>query len=138
TDYKWVSLRNPSSNQGAKELRDWLDKGRIIFLPVLKHAGRIDALSSVARVSITGRARVLIVDDEADQASLNTRVNEAEESRIYAAIRRLRGNLPLHLYVQYTATPYAPLLLEPKDHLMPNFVAFLQPALGYTGGREFF
>jgi hypothetical protein len=40
--------------------------------------------------------------------------------------------------VQFTATPYAPLLLEPDDHLRPSFVEVLQPGPGYTGGREFF
>jgi len=40
--------------------------------------------------------------------------------------------------VQFTATPYAPLLLDPDDHLKPDFVELLQPGPGYTGGREFF
>ena len=52
------------------------------------------------------QGRVLIVDDEADQVSLNTRVREGDESPTYAAIGRLRDGLGAHLYVQYTATPY--------------------------------
>ena len=80
---------------------------------------------------------VLIVDDEADQASLNTKGGEAE-STTYSAIGDLRAAAPRHLYVQYTATPYAPLLLEPDDRLLPEFVEFLNPGPGYVGGREFF
>ncbi len=138
TDYKWVSLRNPSGAAGARELRDWLGRGRIVLLTVLKHAGRIDNVAAAVKSAVPPTLRVLIVDDEADQASLNTQVNAATESSTYAAIRRLRNSLPPHLYVQYTATPYAPLLLDPADHLLPSFVTFLHPGTGYTGGREFF
>ena len=81
---------------------------------------------------------VLIIDDEADQASLNTEVNQGLESRTYDALTQLRAAVPRHLYVQFTATPYAPLLLEPDDHLRPDFIELLQPGEGYTGGREFF
>ena len=70
----------------------------------------------------------LIVDDEADQASLNTKVRATRRAATYAAIAELRKALPNHLYVQYTATPYAPLLLEPDDHLSPDFVEMLTPA----------
>ena len=80
--------------------------------------------------------RVLIIDDEADQASLNT--SKAAESSTYAAIRELRNAVPSHLYVQYTATPYAPLLLDAADILSPQHVEFLTPGKGYTGGKQFF
>jgi hypothetical protein len=138
SDYKWVSLRNPRGAAGARELKDWLGRGRIVVLTVLKHAKRIDNLAGVVRSAVGPDVRVLIVDDEADQASLNTQAGSATESSTYAAIRRLRDSLPPHLYVQYTATPYAPLLLDPADHLLPSFVTFLHPGRGYTGGREFF
>ena len=137
TDYRWAPMRNPGGTTGTRELRDWLAKGRTVLITMLKHAGRIDALSSAIE-RVGADVRVLIVDDEADQASLNTKVAADEESRTYAALRRLRESLPPHLYVQYTATPYAPLLLEPRDTMLPTFVSFLHPGPGYTGGREFF
>jgi Z1 domain-containing protein len=137
TDYRWAPMRNPGGTTGTRELRDWLAKGRTVLITMLKHAGRIDALTTaIERAAADGP--VLIVDDEADQASLNTKGSTDEESRTYAALRRLRESLPPHLYVQYTATPYAPLLLEPRDTMLPTFVSFLHPGPGYTGGREFF
>jgi len=42
------------------------------------------------------------------------------------------------LYVQYTATPYAPLLLEVEDFLSPDFVELLRPGPNYVGGRDIF
>lgn len=82
---------------------------------------------------------VLIVDDEADQAGLNTRAGDEEDpSATYLAIRSLRDVLPRHSYLQYTATPQAPLLLDLVNTLSPDFVAVLEPGDGYTGGKYFF
>lgn len=137
-DYRWVHMTNPAGVAKAKEMRNWLDRDRVLLVPVLKHAGRINSLAGVLEQVAADSLPVLIVDDEADQASLNTQVNAGAESRTYEAVGRLRQAAPKHLYVQFTATPYAPLLLEPKDHLRPDFVELLHPGPGYTGGREFF
>src|SRR5690606_88971 len=51
---------------------------------------------------------VLVIDDEADQASLNTRVRQGQESTTYQRILALRDALPCHTLLQYTATPQAP------------------------------
>jgi len=134
-DYVWVSEENPSGSRGQKIIRTHLERDRVVLIPVLKHAGRISALAEC--LNGLGEIPALIIDDEADQASLNT-AGEAAESRTYQAIKALRASLPNHLYVQYTATPYAPLLLEAEDLLHPDHVEFLQPGPGYIGGREFF
>lgn len=138
SDYRWVEIRNPKGKKAAVDLRDWLDRGRTLLLPVLKHAGRLTDITGVLEQAKVADVPTLIVDDEADQASLNTKVKADDESRTYAAIAALRAQVPNHLYVQYTATPYAPLLLEPDDHMSPDFVEMLAPGPGYTGGREFF
>lgn len=136
-DYVWVVESNPSGSAAAKRLDDWLRRDRVVLIPVLKHAGRIRAVASCLQRMQATNVPVLIVDDEADQASLNT-MGASAESRTYEAIRGLRESVSRHLYVQYTATPYAPLLLEADDLLSPQHVEFLQPGPGYTGGREFF
>ncbi|MGY2873819.1 hypothetical protein ACVW00_001009 [Marmoricola sp. URHA0025 HA25] len=135
-DYRWVIESNPSGARATKRLEDWAGRGRTILIPLLKHAGRINAAAGCL-TDMPDDLDVLIVDDEADQVSLNTAGQNAE-SRTYEAIGRLRRSVPRHLYVQYTATPYAPLLLDADDLLSPQFVEFLNPGPGYTGGREFF
>jgi hypothetical protein len=135
-DYVWVSETNPSGTVGARRLATHVERERVVLIPVLKHAKRIRSLAE-ALAGLDTDVPVLIVDDEADQASLNTAGKDSESST-YEAIQLLRKAVPNHLYVQYTATPYAPLLLDAEDLLSPESVEFLQPGPGYTGGREFF
>jgi hypothetical protein len=135
SDYVWVSETNPATEASGKKLRKFVDMGRVCLVPVLKHAGRIRAVAKQME-KIPDDLRVLIIDDEADQASPNT--SKDAESSTYAAIRELRKTVPSHLYVQYTATPYAPLLLDAADILSPQHVEFLTPGKGYTGGKQFF
>lgn len=135
SDYVWINETNPATEAAGKKLRKFVDMGRVCLVPVLKNARRIRAVAKQME-KIPDDLRVLIIDDEADQASLNT--SKDAESSTYAAIRELRNSLPSHLYVQYTATPYAPLLLDAADILSPQHVEFLTPGKGYTGGKQFF
>jgi Z1 domain len=137
-NYRWVSFNELSPKRTPRDIESWLARDRVILIPVLKNPSVIKKVTSIlSSVDLQG-LKCLVIDDEADQASLNTQANNLGESSTYAAIKNLRSVLPSHLYVQYTATPYAPLLLSPDDHLMPTHVEFLLPGTGYTGGREFF
>ena len=137
-NYRWVSITEFNQKRTAKEVSNWLGRDRVILIPVLKNPSVINKVSLIlGDINLSG-SKCLVIDDEADQASLNTQTNNSGESSTFAAIKNLRSKLPEHLYVQYTATPYAPLLLKPTDPLMPKDVEFLIPGKGYTGGREFF
>ncbi len=138
TDYAWHFEQNASGAATAQRLRDQLNRGRALFLPVLKHSGRIEKLAKLLSELNLADLKVVVIDDEADQASMNAGIRSNEESKTYAAIKSLREQLPNHLYMQFTATPYAPLLLEADNPLLPEFVEFLTPGEGYTGGKEFF
>jgi hypothetical protein len=81
---------------------------------------------------------VLIVDDEGDQAGLNLKWRDDEESPIYAAINRLRSSLSRHSYVMYTATPQGPLLIGIQDALSPKYVTVLKSGSDYLGGKDLF
>lgn len=111
---------------------------KTVLLPVLKHHQRIRELASVFDRIRTSGVPVLIIDDEADQAGLNASVNSGEASSTYEAILNLRNTVPQHAYVQFTATPQAPLLVSLADLLSPDFVEILQPGDGYVGGKEIF
>ena len=122
-----------------------------ILITILKKEKYIIELmklfSSYEIRSELGNNGVLIIDDEADQASLNTyaRSNsksedweEDEYSSTYSSILRLKASLPNHSYIQYTATPQGPLLINLMDLLSPEFHVVLTPGKSYTGGKVFF
>ena len=137
-NYTWISTDELSSRQLTKEVGNWLERGRTVFVPILKHWKHIDSVATaLSQLEQSKNIRTLIIDDEADQASLNTNATGDLPSRTFTAIVDLMDALPNHLFVQYTATPYAPLLLPHGDPLMPDDVEFLLPGSGYTGGREF-
>lgn len=122
----------------------------IILVPILKHYKHIndltDLFNSAEFKEEMAHETVLIIDDEADQASLNSfgrknsrREHEAEdESKTYEAILRMRAALPGNTYVQYTATPQANLLISMQDLLSPKSHTLLTPGEGYIGGKLYF
>lgn len=87
----------------------------------------------------------LIIDDEADQASVNT-VNPRSKaavnksSAINQLIKDLLELLPRAQYVGYTATPFANVFVSPDDSedIFPkDFIVSLEPSNEYMGGAEF-
>jgi DNA (cytosine-5)-methyltransferase 1 len=70
------------------------------------------------------------------------RLNEsniiADQSTTYTNLLSLRNSLPHHSFLQYTATPQAPLLINLIDALSPEFAEALTPGTNYFGGEDFF
>ena len=88
---------------------------------------------------------LIVVDDEADQASINVG-KEDDPTTINRLIRELLDQFERRSYVGYTATPFANIFGDP-DHqtesagsdLFPkDFIVRLNPAPGYFGPEEFF
>lgn len=139
SDYVWTHLDAATEgNRLGREVSLSLESGRTVLITVLKHSRRIDHLARQLEQVQLANVRALVLDDEADQASLNTQVVEGLESPTYRAIGNLVAALGDHVFLQVTATPFAPLLLEASDLLSPTFVEVLEPGPGYTGAKEFF
>lgn len=105
---------------------------------------------------------LLIIDDEADQASINTKGNRpvdaameddeggedsgSKPSLTNDLIRSILARAPKASYVAYTATPFANLLINPEavdrrvgaDLFPKDFVVQLPRPQGYTGTEELF
>lgn len=142
-------FQNPGSKD-KQSIRGKLQSQKkfTILIPILKHQKYIDNLTELfadndIMSALCGETSI-IIDDEADQTSLNTfgRRNsdsdENEQSTIYGSILRLRAQLPGNSYIQYTATPQANLLISVFDLLSPKSCTLLNPGEGYTGGKLFF
>jgi hypothetical protein len=111
---------------------------RTVLITVMKHYLHLQHLIDVLRQANVLNVPTIIIDDEGDQAGLNTQVNQGTQSSTYARILALKAALPHHSYLQYTATPQAPLLINIVDVLSPTFAEVLNPGQGYVGGTEFF
>ncbi len=100
---------------------------------------------------------VLVIDDESDLASINTRGTYQTEDEplppdyeppnvINGLIRKLLSTFQKRVYIAYTATPYANILIpndtydpEAQNDLYPaDFIVDLPKPAGYFGAEELF
>lgn len=110
---------------------------------VLNHV--IEALK--AKEEKLGRGNnVLIIDDEADNASINTKKNTDMPSTINACIRKIFNNFDIATYIGFTATPFANIFINPEEKsgeknldLFPSdFIIQLKHPDDYFGAEDVF
>ena len=106
-------------------LRDWIDDQ--------KHEDRVSE-------------PLLLIDDEADNASINTSVDPNRSTAINKVIREVLQLFDRSTYIGYTATPFANIFIDPATHdemlgdeLFPrNFIKALDPPTNYVGAHRIF
>ena len=89
---------------------------------------------------------LLLIDDEADNASINTHKEPTMTTAINRVIRQVLNKFPRSAYVGYTATPFANIFIDPdtsqdmeNDDLFPaNFIKALDPPSNYVGSHRVF
>ncbi len=144
---KWRLFPNPRPDQRATVadvLADWTEprlpdhRRQTVLITVLKNVTHLRNLVGLLNQLDLRVTPVLVIDDEADQAGLNTQVSRGRTSTTYQRLVALRQSLPHHTYLQYTATPQAPLLINLIDTLSPRFAELLTPGGDYVGGEVFF
>lgn len=89
---------------------------------------------------------MLLIDDEADNASINTAYARDEVTRINGQIRKLLSMFHRSCYVGYTATPFANIFIDPdtddealKQDLFPrHFIIGLDAPSNYFGAQKVF
>lgn len=103
-----------------RKLRDWLRD-----------------MSEVSR----RKCPILIIDDEADQATPNSARNGADRTAINKLVREIWDATITGSYVGYTATPYANVFMDPTDaaDLYPSdFIIDLKRSENYFGAAQIF
>lgn len=118
-DQKLIAITKKNSAR-LRKLVDWL-----------KGAGE----------SVLSNAPALVIDDEADYASVNTRDDMGERSTINSLIIELLDTLPRSAYVGYTATPFANVFINPQapEDLYPrSFIHALPTPEEYFGPETIF
>lgn len=89
---------------------------------------------------------LLLIDDEADNASINTAEDPGATTAINAVIREILTLFERRSYIGYTATPFANIFIDPdtenamlRDDLFPkHFIKALDPPSNYVGAARVF
>jgi Z1 domain len=135
----WMPLTGPTKDFVAPENANvYLSKvGEHRVLCIVKKNGmRLNRLKdwlAHANMEVLADCPTMIIDDEADQASVAT-------ARINGLIKDLLQLLPRAVYIGYTATPFANLLIDPsaKDLYPSNFIIDLPKPKDHFGTEVIF
>ncbi|HEY6141238.1 MAG TPA: Z1 domain-containing protein [Thermoanaerobaculia bacterium] len=119
-------------------------------LAVIKKNRRIDTFRQWLERSPVPLSQLpaIVIDDEADQGSINTNYGRTDDdgepidpSATNRRIRQLLATLPKVVYIGFTATPFANILIDadiPADLYPRDFIATLPEPPGYFGPRKLF
>lgn len=81
---------------------------------------------------------LFLLDDEADASSLNTKVNQNEQSTINMLLEKINKQSPSSIYLHVTATPQSLVLQIELSGWKPQYSFYLPPNKGYLGGDFFY
>lgn len=94
--------------------------------------------NNIASTNHLDAAPIVVIDDEADAASLNTLVNKKNQSTINKHLSEINKLASTSVYIQVTATPQAILLQHESSGYKPSFVSYFEPGFNYLGGDFFY
>ncbi len=143
----WIALTGPTRDfREAANVNAFLSERQAskVLGVVKKNASRLRRLRDWlrgARDEVLRACPILVIDDEADQASPNSHPNPGERTAINRLLVELLLTLPKAAYVGYTATPFANLFIDPapEEDLYPrHFIVDLPRGAGYFGPERIF
>lgn len=128
------------------------DFSKPIILIIKKNVSTLDALHKwLKAMNARGDGRIsdipmLMIDDEADNASINTNKDDINPTRTNAGIRTILGLFTKSCYIGYTATPFANIFINPdaydpeaREELFPkDFIYLLDAPTTYFGPEKVF
>ncbi len=119
-------------------IEDLLEANKPIFLISMKRPAAMNKVNDLLARIDKGNLHAFIIDDEGDQASLNTKKNKAADaSATYAAIVAMKNHLDNPLYLSVTATPQALIFLDEYSMLRPDSIRLIEPGNGYCGAEAY-
>jgi hypothetical protein len=142
---QWIALTDlgqdfrPNVNVNA-----FLTGNNKVLCVVKKNGTRLRHLQrwlAGAQDAVLRNCPTIIIDDEADQASVNTARDQNRPTTINRRIRQIIETLPKVAYVGYTATPFANILIDPtvEADLYPrDFIVDLPRPAHYVGPETIF
>lgn len=141
-------------NKNTAEKSGWRinDFSKPIILVIKKNVRTLDALHKwLKELNTQGDGQIadvpmLLIDDEADNASINTNKPDLDPTRTNAMIRKILGLFAKSCYLGYTATPFANIFINPDaydsevyEELFPrDFIYCLDAPNTYFGPDKIF
>lgn len=145
---------NEDFNKNTATKSGWKinDFSKPIILVIKKNVTTLTALHRWLKdLNAKGDGRIsdvpmLVIDDEADNASINTNRDDLDPTRTNAKIREILTLFAKSCYVGYTATPFANIFINPdaysddvREDLFPrDFIYCLDAPTTYFGAEKVF
>jgi Z1 domain len=145
---------NEDFNKNTAAKAGWKinDFSKPIILVIKKNVTTLTALHKWLKdLNAKGDGRIsdapmLLIDDEADNASINTNKEDLDPTRTNAKIREILSLFAKSCYVGYTATPFANIFINPdaysndvREDLFPrDFIYCLDAPTTYFGAEKVF
>lgn len=155
--FRWEISTTPLKQDFNGRLKDslelWHDpeaeehEKKATVIIAMKHYAHINSITKELNreelKDVLKDTKTLIIDDEADQHSLNAKTERNSDDIVKLpatnkAVLDLRECLPKHTFLQYTATPAANFLIDIIDPLTPDFAENINPGNGYIGVETIF
>jgi len=128
------------------------DFSKPIILVIKKNVSTLTSLQRWLReLNTKGSGKVsdvpmLVIDDEADNASINTNKEDLDPTRTNSMLRKILSMFDKSCYVGYTATPFANIFINPeaydeesREELFPrDFIYCLDAPTTYFGPEKVF
>lgn len=154
----WIGIEHPAKKtllgQRTQDLHFEDDSPERYFTVCLKNCGRLKKLIQWLQSDRNKQKqmKILVIDDETDQAGINTADITKDERRTINNLivnmvsgkneksQNINSNYQAMNYIGYTATPYANILNEyEKESLYPkNFISALGVSKEYFGPQQIF
>ena len=147
TNWSWLTYPaqdfrgSPTSPDAVIDVQSHKKRVIAVVKKNVKILDRLAAWLANASPDTLSACPVIIIDDEADNASVNTNDPDVNPTAVNDRIRRLLSSLTKVAYVGYTATPFANIFINPKvpEDLFPrNFIFDLDRPKAYFGAEKIF
>ncbi|MBI9080167.1 MAG: Z1 domain-containing protein [Pseudodesulfovibrio sp.] len=142
-------FRKDTADRSGWKINDF---SKPIILVIKKNVSTLNTLYNwLKEMNAQGDGRIsdvpmLLIDDEADNASINTNKPDLDPTKTNSKIRSILGLFAKSCYIGYTATPFANIFINPEaydedvyDELFPrDFIYCLDAPTTYFGPNKVF
>ena len=143
---KLVVIHSKDNNDQItpENIRNFIQNGiKVIIVslksPQIKNQKHMSRISQLFDDPNMARETTIIIDDEGDQATLNSKRYSKDPdikkhvAQTYKVAVEIKSKIKRHCFISITATPQANILIQTTDFLSPDFGKLIYPGVGYCG-----